>query len=147
MTALLDVNVLIALAWPNHVHHQLAVEWFARRHRDAWATCPTTQSGFVRVSANRTVLPEAKSPREALDLLRRITALPRHVFWADDIALTRSKWLAAEKLVGYRQVSDAHLLALALRRGGCLATLDGGIRDLVPDGISRSAAVHVLTEP
>ena len=146
MAALLDVNVLIALAWPNHVHHAVAQAWFYRHHGRGWATCPTTQSGFVRVSSNRAVLPEARSPREALELLRQITALPHHVFWADDVALTRSKWLAVEKLVGYRQVSDAHLLALALRRGGCLATLDGGIRDLVPDGLGRTEAVCVLTE-
>jgi predicted nucleic acid-binding protein len=30
---LLDVNVLIALAWPNHVHHDLAQTWFERNRR------------------------------------------------------------------------------------------------------------------
>ena len=29
MIALPDVNVLIALAWPNHVHHDAARSWFA----------------------------------------------------------------------------------------------------------------------
>ena len=31
VTALLDVNVLIALAWPNHVHHAAARAWFEDR--------------------------------------------------------------------------------------------------------------------
>lgn len=39
MIRLLDVNVLIALAWPNHVHHDAAGSWFARLRRTGWATC------------------------------------------------------------------------------------------------------------
>ena len=31
MVALLDVNVLVALAWPNHVHHTQAHRWFSAR--------------------------------------------------------------------------------------------------------------------
>jgi len=46
--SLLDVNVLLALAWPNHVHHPAAHRWFAENHREGWATCPLTQMGFVR---------------------------------------------------------------------------------------------------
>jgi predicted nucleic acid-binding protein len=33
-----------------------------------------------------------------------------------------------------RQVTDAHLLALALRRGGRLATFDRILVDLAPEG-------------
>ena len=39
MTALLDVNVLMALAWPNHVHHAPARSWFNARRKSGWATC------------------------------------------------------------------------------------------------------------
>jgi predicted nucleic acid-binding protein len=44
-----DVNVLVALFEPAHVHHALAHEWFAEARHKAWATCPLTQSGFLRV--------------------------------------------------------------------------------------------------
>jgi hypothetical protein len=144
--ALLDSNVLIALGWPNHVHHECALAWFRAHQKNGWATCPLTQSGFVRVSSNRAVIPEAKSPREAVDLLRQITALPHHRFWADDISLSRSELVAVKKLVGYRQVTDAHVLALALRHDGRLATLDRGIRQLVPDGFVPREVVCLLTE-
>jgi uncharacterized protein len=144
--ALLDTNVLVALAWPNHVHHACALAWFRAHQKNGWATCPVTQSGFVRVSSNRAVIPEAKPPQEAVDLLRRITALPHHRFWTDDISLSSSEFVAAKKLVGYRQVTDAHVLALALRHDGCLATLDSGIRQLVPDGFAPREVVCVLTE-
>jgi uncharacterized protein len=141
MVSLLDVNLLIALAWPSHVHHQPALEWFRRQQTLGWATCPLTQSGFIRVSSNPHALPEAKSPQEAVLLLQRIVALPRHEFWQDDVSLASSSHFDPIRLTGYRQVTDAHLLTLALHRGGCLATLDRKIRSLVPRGKAASEVV------
>jgi toxin-antitoxin system PIN domain toxin len=79
MICLLDVNLLVALAWPNHVHHAAALGWFRRNQATGWATCPLTQSGFVRVSSNSAMVSDARSPQEAIQLLRRIVALPHHV--------------------------------------------------------------------
>lgn len=146
LSALLDVNVLMALAWPNHVHHDIAIEWFRAHQRLGWATCPITQSVFVRLSSNARLTAEARSPREALELLRRITALPDHLFWPNDIALADTPFLAADKLVGYRQITDAHLLAVALRHGGRLATLDDGVRSVVPAPHEPAEVVCLLTE-
>jgi uncharacterized protein len=70
LIALLDVNVLVALAWPNHIHHRAAHRWYAAHRAQGWATCPPTQAGFVRVSSNAKALPGAKSPRDAFELLR-----------------------------------------------------------------------------
>lgn len=44
--------------------------------------------------------------------------------------VTGSERVLAQRLVGYRQVTDAHLLALARRRGARLATLDHAVRTL-----------------
>lgn len=145
MVALLDLNLLIALAWPNHVHHERAQLWFAREHHGGWATCPVTESGFVRVSSNRQAMPEARTPEESISLLRRIVALPGHEFWHDDISIAVTPWIDPRKLQGYRQVSDAHLLALALQRGGRLATLDRAIRGLIPKGVAEEV-VCVVTD-
>ncbi len=38
--------------------------------------------------------------------------------------------LASERMATYRQVTDAHLLALARRHGGRLATFDRGVSGL-----------------
>jgi toxin-antitoxin system PIN domain toxin len=138
-----DVNVLVALAWPNHVHHERARAWFEENHQRGWATCPVTESGFVRVSSNRKVVPEARRPGEAILLLREMTSLRGHVFWADDTSIARSRWVAAERLVGHGQVTDAHLVALCLERKGRLVTFDGGVADVLPEGV---AAGSVLTE-
>ena len=134
MISLPDVNVLVALAWPNHVHHERARSWFEGNHRQGWATAPVTESGFVRVSSNRRVTPAATRPEAAILLLREMTALPGHAFWADDISIARSRWIAAERLLGHGQVTDAHLVALALRRRGKLVTFDRGVVEVLPPG-------------
>ncbi|MGH7550507.1 MAG: TA system VapC family ribonuclease toxin [Gemmatimonadota bacterium] len=141
-----DLNVLIALAWPNHVHHQAALSWFERNKGGEWATTPFTQAGFVRLSSNELLVGESKSPGEAMILLGRIVALPGHVFWTDDISIVETSFLQREKVHGYRQVTDAHLLALALRHGGRLITMDRGVRSLVPDGHEEREVVCVLQE-
>ena len=143
MIGLPDVNVLVALAWPNHVHHDRAVAWFREHSARGWATCPATQTGFVRVSSNPRAIPDACMPQDAIALLQRYVALPGHHFWPDDIALADSPAIARDKLIGYRQITDAHLLALAIVRGGRLVTFDRGIVELVPAEFAASAPVPV----
>lgn len=140
---MLDVNVLVALAWPAHVHHEAAHRWFNRSRGAGWATCPATQAGFVRVTSNPSFSPHALSPREAFAQLASMMGVAGHVFWPDDTSLVGSRFLAREKLVGYRQVTDAHLLAIALRHDGSLVTFDRGGRSIIPPGFPEGA-VRVL---
>jgi hypothetical protein len=130
---LLDVNVLVALAWPNHVNHTAALDWFEEVGRAGCATCPVTQSGFVRVSSNKRAIPDTRSPGEAREGLRRITALPGHTFWPDDIEIANNESIAWERLGSPAQVTDAHLVALTFRHDGRLATYDRGLVDLAPE--------------
>jgi predicted nucleic acid-binding protein len=98
-----------------------------------------TQTGFVHVSANTAFIPTAVSPREAVLLLAELTGLTGHRFWADDLQFVRSAHVDTDRLVGHRQVTDAHLLGLALRHNGRFATLDGKLRSLLPDGAPASS--------
>lgn len=50
--ALLDVNVLIALIDPRHVHHEPSHRWFQAHGCDGWATCPLTQTALLRILGN-----------------------------------------------------------------------------------------------
>jgi toxin-antitoxin system PIN domain toxin len=133
VSALLDVNTLVALAWPNHVHHRAAVRWFEEHSAVGWATCPTTESGFVRVSSNRKAIPTATTVSSAIAVLDELRSQPAHEFWVDDISLTSCPELDVTALAGYRQVADAHLLTLAIRRGGRLITFDRAVGALTPD--------------
>ena len=83
---LLDTNVLIALAWPNHVHHREALAWFGAKAAGGFRTCPITQTGFVRISSNPAFTANPPRPGEAIALLQRITRLPGHGFWRDECA-------------------------------------------------------------
>lgn len=130
MTPLLDVNMLVALAWPTHVHHAEAVNWFSDHLPAPWATTSVTQTGFVRVSSNRKVLADARSPAESAAVLRALTELDGHEPWIDDLDLVRNPAMPFDHLTGYRQVTDAHLLALAMRHGGRLVTFDRAVADL-----------------
>lgn len=129
---LLDVNVLIALSWPQHVHHALAHQWFDRIGRRAWATCPLTQLAFVRISSNPKIVADAVRPPAALAVLAQMVAQPNHHFWADDLPLNELATMTSMAFVGHRQVTDAYLLELARHRGGVLATLDAGLVALLP---------------
>jgi toxin-antitoxin system PIN domain toxin len=126
-----DLNVLIAAAWPNHVHHRIARRWFAENAEKGWATCPFTQAGFVRLSSNPRMVKDAVSPPEALKLLCQIIAIGRHEFWPDDIDMTTDESVFHGTLVGHQQITDAYLLALALKHKGRLVTLDQSASDLL----------------
>jgi predicted nucleic acid-binding protein len=64
----LDLNVLIALAWPQHVHHERAHAWFATS-TSTWMTTPITEAGFARLSTNPSVVTHRVSMNDALAML------------------------------------------------------------------------------
>ena len=130
---LLDIDLLLARVWPSHVHHSLAQTWFAERRAAGFATCPLTEIGLVRISANPQLTRRAVLAGEALALLQRITAMPEHAFWADDLAVTVAVG-SGEGIVGHRQITDGYLVALARRHGGVLATFDRGALSLARPG-------------
>jgi uncharacterized protein len=122
--ALLDVNALVALAWDSHVHHAAVRAWFKANSSAGWVTCPITESGFVRVSSNPIVLPSAIGVDDARGVLSTLRAHPDHGFLTDDVSMSDSD---VPSIAGYRQVTDAHLLTLARRRGVRLVTFDARI--------------------
>ena len=125
--ALLDVNALVALAWDSHVHHAAIRAWFASSAERGWATCPLTESGFVRVSSNRKVLTHPITVEEARGVMATMRAVADHQFLIDDVSITDGD---IPSLSGHRQVTDAHLLTLARRRGARVVTFDGGLNSL-----------------
>lgn len=142
--SLLDIDLLIALAWPSHLHHRPAHEWFAENSKFGWATCPITQCGFVRISSNPKIIAEAVSPRIALATLRDIVALDNHIFWPDSVSISESDEIPTSLLSGHRYVTDAYLLGLAKSNNGKLATLDKRISSLLPPGSPYTDALEII---
>jgi toxin-antitoxin system PIN domain toxin len=140
---LLDVNVLVALAWPGHQFHERVQQWFAKNSSKGWSTCPITQAGFVRIISNQAFSPRAVSPQEAVQALSTTVRHPHHRFWADDLSVADALPSFQGRLSGHQQVTDAYLLALAIHKGGKLATLDTNIAALLGER-SPEAAVELI---
>lgn len=122
MTALLDVNVLVALVDSDHVNHEQAHGWAASGLTDGWATCALTQNGLVRI-LSQPKYPNPLTVPAAIELLRAATSDPDHQFWQCDVQLVDPR-VQAERLLGSRQVTDTYLLALAVHHQGRFVTFD-----------------------
>jgi toxin-antitoxin system PIN domain toxin len=136
--ALLDLNLLTALLWPTHEHHDVAHRWFSARGKAPWATCPLTQLGFVRLTSNPAFSRDALTPVQAIALLARNVAHPLHQFWPDSLSVEIATEPATPALRGHQQLTDAYLLGLARRRKGVLATFDRGMRSLAGETLAST---------
>jgi hypothetical protein len=126
MDHLLDVNVLVALLWPHHEMHYAAAAWF-RGHcgrSGTWATCALTQAGCVRVLANPAVTQGTLTPTRITLALEDNLRHPGHRLWPMDFAWPEALRLAAIPVETHQQVTDAYLIALAVRHKGRLVTFD-----------------------
>lgn len=143
MTALLDVNVLIALFDPSHVHHEHAHHWFQHNKARGWATSPLTENGMVRVMSNPAYPADGLLANVLVERLRSFCESGHHVFWVDDVSLTDHQRFDPTFVYGHRKLTDIYLLGLAEHHGGRLATFDEAIP--VEALVSKNPAVlHVI---
>ena len=139
---LLDVNVLIALIDPAHVQHDAAHDWFAAHGKRAWATCPLTENGVLRIVGHPLYPNSPGTPAEVAQLMKGLRALPGYVFWPDNISLLDTEMIDTERLLSSGQVTDSYLLALACAHKGQLATFD---RRLVTDAVcGGTQGLHLI---
>jgi toxin-antitoxin system PIN domain toxin len=134
------VNVLIALIDPAHVQHDRAHEWFAAEGRVAWATCPLTENGVLRIVGHPRYPNSPGTPAAVAELMAVLRGVGGHEFWADDVSLLDSQRIDSARLLDSGQVTDSYLLALAHAHDGKLATFD---HRLVTDAVIGGAqALH-----
>jgi uncharacterized protein len=139
---LLDINVLIALIDPAHVQHDKAHAWFASKGQRAWATCPITENGVLRILGHPRYPNSPGSPAAVAGLLVDSARLPGHVFWPDDVSFLDQTQANSGRLLVSAHVTDSYLLALARAHNGQLATFD---RRLVTDAVIKGAhALHII---
>lgn len=133
MVFLLDVNVLIALGDPYHIHHERAQAWFHQERARAWATCPITENGFLRILGNPAYKDSPGSPSKLQAALTAICSSPGHQFWPDSLSLRDKRQYTS--LPSFKQLTDFYLLALAIHHQGKLVTFDRRINPaLIPGG-------------
>ncbi|WP_459943298.1 PIN domain-containing protein, partial [Deferrisoma palaeochoriense] len=73
--------------------------------------------------------------------LRAATEHPAHRFWAADVSLLDTGRVRWSRLVGHRQVTDAYLLALAVKNGGRFVTFD---RRVALDAVTDARPEHLV---
>jgi hypothetical protein len=129
---LLDVNVLIALIDPTHVQHDRAHDWFARTGRRAWATCPLTENGVLRIVGNSRYPSSPGNPAAVAELMSLFLALGGREFWPDDVSLFDPTRVDTTRLLNSAQITD----------GGKLATFDRHMVTAAVTGGSR--AIHLI---
>ncbi|HEY8962255.1 MAG TPA: TA system VapC family ribonuclease toxin [Luteolibacter sp.] len=127
MSYLLDVNVLLAWGWSDHVDHRRVAAWIAtvkQKRGIKLFTSAIPELGFVRISVQRGGgrLKVADASEVLASMLRSLGA--RHEFLPDDLSSAEPfpAWCLSAP-----HTTDGHLLALANRHGFQLATLDTGI--------------------
>jgi len=148
VTYLLDVNVMLSLRYVHHVHHDRTICWL--RNLETWgaparfASCSTTELGFVRIAGNRNSGLADNVAAAQEDLLHLKEDFP-FVFLTDPLGADHLP-LWVERC---RQVTDGHLLALANVNGMKFATLDRGIPGalLIPEQPNEPMVVREPTIP
>ncbi|MBS9780030.1 MAG: PIN domain-containing protein [Moraxellaceae bacterium] len=132
ISALLDVNVLIALFDNKHQHHAKAMTWLEQhvKNGNKWASCPITQNGCLRILATPNY-PNTFALGDIKMRLQQAVNHPNHVFFADNISLTDDSLIHWKSIQGYKQLTDVYLLALAQVNNACFVTIDNRINDNV----------------
>ena len=139
---LLDVNVLVALFNPDHIHHDTAHDWFAEHHTRGWATCPLTEQGVVRILANPSTGANSRG-------LRRLSSGSRSSARAGIITSGRIQChcgTASSLTFVHRGPSSTHgclPVGLAKKMKGRLATFDQTIPLEAVIGASKSTVAVI----
>ncbi len=144
MTALLDVSVLVALFNGGHADHDVAHDWLADNSEEAWASCPLTENGLLRVLGNPTQAAGFVPIPTLLENLKRFCASTRHDFWPDAISFRDETMFNVAAIRGPAQLTDVYLLGLAVKRGGRFVTFDRGVPLAAVKG-ARQEHLEVIT--
>jgi uncharacterized protein len=124
---LLDVNIWIALLDDAHVHNTAALALFALPGLKI-ATCPLVENGVLRILNLPSYSPNGQGGPAGFEAVRSKMRLAcgdtDHEFWPDGISLVSEDIADWTRVFGHGQITDLYLLALAVARGGALATFD-----------------------
>ena len=140
---LLDVNVLIALTEPGHIHYEMAQKWFNSSGKNSLGICPLTEVGFVRVTTSPSFRPGPRTQEQAIAILQMLKGQSGYRYWKID---ENETWVMvttpfASRIFGHQQVTDAYLLGLAIKEDGVLVTFDKAIEYMAAPEFSRNLLV------
>lgn len=129
MTDLLDINVWLALADENHVHHESALNYWQNLSQAEMAFCRVTALGFLRLSTHPQVLSRPLTPDEGWDIYRRYRA-EAHVSFIEDSEEIDRGFMALTRRPEFLHHlwTDCYLAALAQLRGCRVVSFDADFK-------------------
>jgi toxin-antitoxin system PIN domain toxin len=126
MIYLADVNVWLAVAVDDHIHHSTALAWLERSHPSEIAFCRITQAGFFRLLTNEHVMgKDTLSPAQAWASYDRLRSNYRFTYYPEPSNMERY-WRQATKDFrgGPNSWTDAYLAGFAAAAGFTIVTFD-----------------------
>jgi toxin-antitoxin system PIN domain toxin len=130
---LLDVNVWLAALWARHTDHDTARRWMDDAD-DELAFCRLTEMGLLRHLTNPAIVgPDARSRRNAWDIVLALQADPRVRFLQEPAGLA-PLWMTYSKRDDRSHLlwTDDYLAAFAQAGQLELVTLDRRFADRYP---------------
>ncbi len=130
-----DVNVLLAAARPDHVHHRSARQWFAAMagiEAQPLLLFPMVVISFLRLVVNPRVFPQPALPGEALAFVDAMLSAP-----SARMPPLGSEWpifgamALATKPLKSNAIPDLWLAAAVREHGDHLVTFDTGFRRML----------------
>ena len=124
MRFLPDVNALLALLDPMHVHHDAAHRWFAAQVSPGILLCSHVENGVIRVASQPKYPNCLGTSGRVREVLQGFVQKVQTESCNQDISLLDDELLLEPELLTPSRVADLYLLALAVAHGARLATFD-----------------------
>jgi uncharacterized protein len=139
-----DVNALLALLDPMHVHHEAAHRWYAAQSPLRMLLCSHVENGVIRVASQPKYPNCLGTSARVREALRSFTQQVKAETCAKEVSLLDDGVLLKPELLTPSRVTDLYLLALAAANGIQLATFDRRIpAEAVSDGAEALEIIPV----
>lgn len=131
MSALCDINLLLAFCYDRHEHHPIALNWLNEQDDASVVICRTTQLGLLRLLTNATVMAgDVCTLKQAWANFDAILNDTRFVFMAEPDGLeVIFREFTSTGQVSPKRWQDAYLAAFARAAKIHLVTFDRGFKE------------------
>jgi uncharacterized protein len=137
---LLDVNVWLALFDERHAHHRSANELMTAPELKI-ASCPLTENGVFRILSMPSYFLGRLTYPQIRETMQKVCTQVDHQFWPDDLSLRADDAIEWSRITGHNQITDAYLLALAVKHGGSFASFD---QKIALSAVKNAQAQHLV---
>jgi predicted nucleic acid-binding protein len=119
-----DVNTLLALLDPMHVHHEAAHQWYANQSPLRLVLCSHVENGVIRVASQPKYPNCLGTSSRVRDVLREFVQKGNTASCGKEVSLLDDEVVLQSGALTPSRISDLYLLALAAANDARFATFD-----------------------